>query len=237
MSDSRDFKDSIYYHFSRIGKTLNSPKRIELLDILSQGPKSVDILAKETEMSVANTSQHLQTLLEVRLVKFRKEGTYVVYQLANNKVCDLIQSIQKIAEERFEEINQLRKDFIERPDRLESINLSTFFKRIKNGNITLIDVRPKSEYDANHIPGALSIPIEELNEKIIELTKDKEIIAYCRGPYCVSATEAVELLTSHGFQAVRLEIGIQHWEKAKHNLIDLAESDTEKNDLISLIGD
>ncbi|PLS17474.1 ArsR family transcriptional regulator [Bacillus sp. M6-12] len=218
---SREFKDSIYYHFSRVGKTLNSPKRIELLDILSQGPKSVEMLAKETEMSVANTSQHLQTLLEVRLVKFRKEGTFAVYQLANRKVCDLIQSLQKVAEDRFEEINQLRKDFIERPNQLESIGLEALLKRIDSGNITLVDVRPKSEYDARHIPGAISIPIEDLNKKLSELSKDKEIIAYCRGPYCVSATEAVELLKSYGFQAVRLEVGIQHWEKAKQNQFNL----------------
>ncbi|MFK9094204.1 metalloregulator ArsR/SmtB family transcription factor [Bacillus salipaludis] len=212
--DKREFNDTIYYHFSRVGKALTSPKRMELLDLLTQGPKTVESLSKETDMTIANTSQHLQVLLDVKLVKFRKRGTFMVYTLASTKVCDLIQSLQKVTEDRFEEISQLRNDFIECPDQFESIDIETFLLRMNNDNFTLIDVRPKSEFDAAHIPGALSVPIETLNDELSKLSKDKEIVAYCRGPYCVYATEAVQMLISHGFQAIRLNAGIQHWKRA-----------------------
>ncbi|MBS4189486.1 metalloregulator ArsR/SmtB family transcription factor [Bacillus sp. FJAT-49705] len=218
----REFYDTIYYHFSRVGKALTSPKRMELLDLLTQGPKTVEMLAKETEMSIANTSQHLQILLDSKLVKFRKRGTFMVYKLANTKVCDLINSLQKVTEDQLEEINQLRNEYIERPDQINSIDLDAFLVRIEeDGNFILLDVRPTSEYDVAHIPGALSVPYEQLNDELSKFPKDKEIIVYCRGQYCVYATDTVEILTAHGFKAIRLSAGIQHW---KRKLNEIAKS-------------
>jgi rhodanese-related sulfurtransferase/predicted transcriptional regulator len=212
--DRREFNDTIYYHFSRVGKALTSPKRMELLDLLTQGPKTVEALSKETDMSVANTSQHLQVLLDVKLVKFRRRGNYMVYSLANTKVCELMQSLQTVTEDRTEEVRQLRAEFIERPNQLESMELETFIRRKENPDFTLIDVRPESEYNASHITGALSVPIETLNDRMSDFPKDKDIIVYCRGRYCIYATEAVQTLISNGFHAVRLNAGIQLWKKS-----------------------
>lgn len=216
--ESRGFKDIVYGQFARIGKVLSSPKRIELLDLLSQGPKSVENLALETQMSVANTSQHLQTLLDARLVYFEKEKNFVIYQLIDDKVLDLLSSLKCIAEENVAEINLLKTEFIRRPDHIETIDLTEFLHRMKNDHISLLDVRPLAEYEAGHLPGAISIPINELEKLVSTLPKDKKIIAYCRGPYCVYATEAVELLQSHGFEALLLEAGINEWKQANSTI-------------------
>lgn len=211
--DSRTFKDSIYSDFSRIGKVLSSPKRLELLDLLSQSPKAVETLANETKMSVANTSKHLQALLEARLVNFSKEKNFVIYQLANQKVVNLLFSIKGVAEEQIAEINLLRNEFIVRPNHLETIELHDLLNQMENANQIIIDVRSKEEYEYGHLDGAISIPIDELDLFIKNLPKDKVVIAYCRGPYCVYATEAVELLLSKGYKAFRLEAGFLEWNQ------------------------
>lgn len=216
--ESREFKDIVYGQFARIGKVLSSPKRIEILDLLSQAPKSVENLALETQMSVANTSQHLQTLLDARLVYFEKEKNFVIYQLINDKVLDLLRSLKCIAEEKVAEINLLKTEFIRRPDHIETIDLNELLHQMKNDNISLIDVRPSAEYEAGHLPGAISIPISELEKLVSTIPKDKKIIAYCRGPYCVYATEAVELLQSHGYKALLLEAGINEWKQANSSI-------------------
>jgi len=217
--DSRKFKDQIYSEFARIGKVLSSPKRLELLDLLSQSPKSVETLAKETKMSMANTSKHLQALLEARLVTFFKDKNYVIYQLANQRVVNLLFSLKEVAEEQIAEINVLRNQFIVRPENIETIKLEEWSKKRLDDHYILIDVRPKAEYDNGHLDHAISIPIEELNDSIKYLPKEKEIIVYCRGPYCVYATEAVELLKSKGYKAYRLEAGIHEWRQLEQNQI------------------
>lgn len=214
--NSREFKDFIYGEFARIGKTLSSPKRIELLDLLTQGPKSVELLASETKMSIANTSKHLQTLLDANLVSFDKEKNYVIYQLASNKVLNLFLALRSTAEDRIAEINYVRSDFILKNNKLDTIQIGELIKKVEEGSITLIDVRPSDEYLADHLPSAISIPISKLEGQLNLLPKDKEIVAYCRGPYCVYATEAVELLRSKGYNASLLESGINEWKQLQH---------------------
>ncbi|WLR52522.1 metalloregulator ArsR/SmtB family transcription factor [Bacillus tianshenii] len=216
--DARTFKDRIYYEFTRIGKVLSSPKRLELLDLLSQSPKTVETLSKETKMSTANTSKHLQTLLEARLVTYKKEKNYAIYQLANPKVTELLFSIKSVAEEQIADINLLREEFIVRGNELETIGLEEWIERRKDESHVLIDVRPKAEYLNGYLDGAISIPMDELNEYISSLPKNQKIIAYCRGPYCVYATEAVKRLKSEGFEAARLEAGIHEWNQYKENI-------------------
>ncbi|AST90037.1 MULTISPECIES: ArsR/SmtB family transcription factor [Sutcliffiella] len=214
--NSREFKDFIYGEFARIGKTLSSPKRIELLDLLTQGPKSVELLALETKMSIANTSKHLQTLLDAKLVSFAKEKNYVIYQLACNKVLNLVLALRSTAEDRIAEINYVRNDFILKNNELDTIQIGELIKKVEEGSITLIDVRPSDEYLNDHLPSAISIPISEIEEQLDLLPKDKEVVAYCRGPYCVYATEAVEFLRSKGYNASLLESGINEWKQLQH---------------------
>jgi rhodanese-related sulfurtransferase/predicted transcriptional regulator len=209
--ESRTFKDSTYAQLARIGKAIASPKRLEILDILAQGSKTVETISRETEMSVANTSQHLQTLLEARLVDYQKQGLYSYYQLADKTVTNFILSLQLLAEKRIAEIQRLRENLYTNKDNMEQIKMNELLERMKNGKVTLIDVRPKEEYEILHIPGANSIPIEELEKNLSSLSMNQEIVAYCRGRYCLLSVEAVELLRAHGFNAVRLEESAQEW--------------------------
>ena len=208
---NRKFKDDIYEQFSRIGKAVSSPKRLELLELLCQGEKSVEILSQETGLSVANTSQHLQTLRAARLVEAEKEGLYVIYRLADQMVCQFFLSMRVLAENRLAEIEMIKRQFLEGRKGMEPVDRNDVLKRVKNGSVTVLDVRPESEYHAGHIPGALSVPLGHLEELFSKLPKDQEIAAYCRGPYCVLAVQAVEMLRKRGFRAVRLEEGIQDW--------------------------
>lgn len=211
--DSREFKDNVYGEFSRIGKVLSSPKRLELLDLISHSPKSVESLSQATMMSVANTSKHLQALLEARLVTFYKEKNFVFYELASPTVVSLLLSIKAVGAEQIDEVNTLRNEFIVRSDELETLEMTELMKRMKQGNHILVDVRPKNEYETGHITGAISMPIHEIEEHIKNISKDQEVIAYCRGPYCVYATEAVEFLRSKGYDAIRLEAGVHEWNQ------------------------
>lgn len=211
--ESREFKDFVYGEFARIGKTLSSPKRIEILDLLTQGPKSVELLASETKMGIANTSKHLQALLDAKLVAFAKEKNYVIYELAGDEVMHLVLALRSTAEQQIDDINIIRNDFILKNDEFDRIELKDLAEKIKEGSITLIDVRPAAEFAADHLPSAVSMPISELGERLSLLSKDKEVVAYCRGPYCVYATEAVELLRSEGFKASLLESGVNEWKQ------------------------
>ncbi|MFG6116336.1 ArsR/SmtB family transcription factor [Halobacillus sp. MO56] len=215
--DARSFKDAVYSDFARVGKVLSSPKRFELLDLLSQSPKSVETLAHESNMSMANTSKHLQALLDAHLVDYQKNKNYVIYQLANPKVVNLLFSMKSIAEDQISEINHLREKFIVRGDQLETIELEDWFNLKAGDSHVLIDVRPQSEFLTGHIEGAISIPVEELYDHLNKLPKDKEVIAYCRGPYCVYATEAVKFLKEQGYQAARLEAGVHEWNHYQAN--------------------
>jgi rhodanese-related sulfurtransferase/DNA-binding transcriptional ArsR family regulator len=206
-----NFKDASYGQLARIGKALASPKRLELLDLLCQAERTVEALAAETRMSVANTSQHLQVLQGARLVEATKNGRYVVYRLADALVSDFFRSFRLLAEDRLAEIEQIRRRFFNADAAVDAVDRATLLQRVQQKKAIVIDVRPTNEYLTAHIPSALPIPLEELEHRLSELPKSKEIVAYCRGPFCVLAKEAVELLRSRGFRAMRLEDSVQDW--------------------------
>jgi rhodanese-related sulfurtransferase len=213
MINERNLKDLLYEEFARIGKSLSSPKRLEILDLLSQGPKSVDTLAKATDMSVANVSQHLKTLFNSRLVKFKKDGNYVIYELADEIISDFLSSLHALSEKQLVQVQQIKEEFLNDQLGIEGITLSELKDRMDKGEVLLLDVRPTEEYEKAHIPGAVSIPIEELEEKLSSLPANCDVIAYCRGPYCLMSAEAVEILKAKGINAFRLEEGVKEWNQ------------------------
>lgn len=208
---SRRFKDAIYEQFSRIGKAVSSPKRLELLDLICQGEKTVETLSKETGLTVANTSQHLQTLRAARLVEAEKEGLFVKYRLADQMVCSFFRSMRVLSENRLAEIEMIKRRFLDGREGMEPVNRKELLKQVIEGVVTVLDVRPVEEYQAGHIPGALSVPLNDLKKLLFELPQNQEIVAYCRGPYCVLSVFAVEILRENGIKAIRLEEGVQDW--------------------------
>jgi rhodanese-related sulfurtransferase len=210
-STGRQFKDAIYDQLGRIGKAMASPRRLELLDLLCQGPRTVEALAMETSQSLANTSQHLQVLRAARLVETEKHGLYVTYRLADEKVCTLYRELRTLAESRLLEIRAITRHFLERRGELEPVDRDALFARVGSGEVTLLDVRPSEEFEAGHIPGAISVPLDDLESRLADLPRDREIVAYCRGPYCVLAVQAVEVLRAKGFHAFRMEEGVPDW--------------------------
>lgn len=206
---NRAFKDAIYEQFARIGKAVSSPKRLELLDILCQGPRTVEVLAKETGLAVANASQHLQVLRAARLVETEKEGLFVIYRLADQAVCEFFRAMRVLAESRLAEVEQIKRQFLEGREGMEPVNREALLDLVRKGAVTVLDVRPAEEYNAGHIAGAISLPLKELEQRLSDLPRNQEIVAYCRGPYCVLSIQAVEMLRAKGFKAVRIEEGIQ----------------------------
>ncbi|MBX3234272.1 MAG: metalloregulator ArsR/SmtB family transcription factor [Labilithrix sp.] len=211
MTPERRFKDAIYEQFARIGKAISAPKRLELLDVLSQGPRTVEALAAQASISVANASQHLQVLRAARLVDAEKKGLYVEYRLAGDEVGRFFLALRGLAETRLAEVEHVTRAFFDRRGALEAVDGDELLRRVKAGAVTVLDVRPAEEYRAGHLPGALSIPVAELKSRLKELPKNRTIVAYCRGPYCVMAVEAVELLRKRGFKAHRMELGVVDW--------------------------
>ncbi len=207
----REFKDNLFEQFARIGKALASGKRLELLELLAQKERTVEELARLTDMSVANTSQHLQVLRNVRLVEPRKDGLYARYRLANERVFGLWQALRDLGEDRIAEI-RIAHCFLEDRRTLKAVTTDELRQRLKDGSAIVLDVRPLEEYGAGHIPGARSIPLAELKIRLRELPKTREIVAYCRGPYCVLADEAVALLRSRGLKAFRFDQGFPDWK-------------------------
>jgi len=205
---SRRFKDSIYEQLGRIGKALASPRRLELLDLLCQGPRTVEALAREAGQSLANTSQHLQVLRAARLVEAEKSGLFVTYRLADEKVGHFYGELRVLAESRLHEIQAVTRQFFEGRAGMEPLDRELLSARVRDGEVTLLDVRPREEYEAGHIPGDFSVPLSELEARLAELPRDREVVAYCRGPYCVLALKAVEVLRAEGFHATRMEDGI-----------------------------
>ena len=210
----REFKDITFQQLANIATAFASPKRLEILDLLSQGEKDVDSLTKETNMNFANTSRHLQILKNVKIVQSRKEGIRVIYFLASDEVIKYWKSLQTLAEQSTAELREAVKSFLEERSVLEPISLKELQSKIKKSDITIIDVRPKEEYLNGHLPGAVSIPMSELKSKVKNLPVDKEIIAYCRGKYCVMAPEAAKILTGKGFKTTILQEDVNSWRFA-----------------------
>jgi rhodanese-related sulfurtransferase/DNA-binding transcriptional ArsR family regulator len=204
-------KSAVYEQIARIGQATASASRLELLDLLSQGPRTVEALAQQTGQSVATTSHHLQVLRRARLVEAEKAGLYVTYRLADPQVGDFFLNLRRLAESRLAEIQHVTRQHLEERGALEPVDNDELVRRVRAGQVTLIDVRPREEYVAGHIPGAISVPLSELGNRLGELRKRREIVAYCRGPYCVMALDAVELLRRKGLRAQRLEYGVTEW--------------------------
>ncbi len=207
----RRFKDAIYEQFARLGKAISAPKRLELLDLLCQGPRTVEALAEQAAISVANASQHLQILRAARLVGAEKKGLYVEYRLADDEVCRFFLALRGLAETRLAEVDRVTREYLEARGAMEPVAGEELLRRVKKGEVTVVDVRPSEEYEAGHIAGALSIPLGELRARLKELPRGRDVVAYCRGPYCVMAVEAVELLRTKGFKAHRMELGVVDW--------------------------
>jgi rhodanese-related sulfurtransferase/DNA-binding transcriptional ArsR family regulator len=207
----RRFKDAIYEQLARVGKAASAPKRLELLDLLCQGPRTVEALAEQAALSIANASQHLQVLRAARLVETERKGLYVEYRLADDEVSRFFVALRTLADARLAEVDQVTRDYFESRGEMEAVRGDELLRRVKNGEVTVLDVRPADEYRAGHIPGALSIPVGELKTRLKELPKNREVVAYCRGPYCVMAVEAVAILRKKGFQAQRMEQGVADW--------------------------
>ncbi len=204
-------RKAVYEQLGRIGKAIASPTRLELLDLLCQAPRTVETLAREAGLSIANASQHLRVLHAARLVRFEKNGLFVTYSLADEQVSDFYRDLRALAENRLAEIEGIVRQFKAGQATMEPVDKRTLLKRVRRAEVTVLDVRPFEEYRAGHIPGAISVPLKELNGRLSTLPRDREIVAYCRGPYCVLAVDAVKLLRSRGFSAVRLEDGIPEW--------------------------
>jgi rhodanese-related sulfurtransferase len=210
----RQFKDALYAQFARIGHAMSSPKRIELLDLLRQGEKTVEQLAEQISTPVKNTSAHLRVLRQARLVETRKSGTRVYYRVADAEVEVFLRALQTLGDARLAEVEQVTRLFLHGQDALQPISLAELRRRLREGSATIIDVRPHEEFRAGHIPGALSIPVSELKRCLRDLPKRREVIAYCRGPYCVYSLEAVTVLRKKGFRARRAEEGLPEWRLA-----------------------
>jgi rhodanese-related sulfurtransferase len=210
----RAFKDRLYAEFAVIGKALASPHRLELLDLLGQGERSVDELAQQLGQSLANTSAHLQVLRHARLVEADKRGLKVVYRLAAPEVFTLWRTLRDLGTARLAEIERLVETFLTDRASLAAVDVAELRRLLEEGTVTLLDVRPELEYRQGHITGARSIPVAELERRLAEVPRDREVVAYCRGPYCVYADEAALLLQQHGFRVRRLEEGFPEWRAA-----------------------
>ena len=207
-------KQAVYEQLARIGKALSTPARLEILELLAQAERSVDALARLTGLTVANTSQHLQLLRQVGLVTSRREGQFIFYRLAGDEVVTLIGSLGRVGETYIAEVGKLIQNFFTTQDEIEAVPAKELLKQVRKGLVTVIDLRPVEEYAAGHVPGAINIPLPELQKRLRDLPKGKEIIAYCRGPYCLMSFTAVKMLRGRGHKARRLEAGLPEWRSA-----------------------
>jgi rhodanese-related sulfurtransferase/DNA-binding transcriptional ArsR family regulator len=210
----REFKDRLFGQFARVGKALASPKRLEIVDLLAQGERTVEEIARETDMSVASASQHLQALKGARMVEARREGLYAHYRLADEDVFRTWQAVRALGESRLAEVDRVVETYLEDRDALEAVDVMELMERLSDGSVVVLDVRPEEEYRAGHIPGAHSVPVEKLEAYLEEIPKNQEVVAYCRGPYCVFSDEAVALLSSRGYRVKRLAEGLPDWRAA-----------------------
>ncbi len=212
--NGREFKDAIFEQFSRVAAAFSNPRRMEIVDLLLQGDRTVESIAQATGMLVANTSQHLQILRSAGLLTSRREGLYVMYRIADNSVATAYRDLRSLAEARIGEVRHLAEAFFSEVDGAEPIDLHELLRRSSHGDIVMVDVRPRLEFEAGHLSGAISIPLEELSERTRELDPRTPVVAYCRGPYCVLAAQAVAQLRATGLQAERLAAGPPDWYAA-----------------------
>lgn len=211
MSDARKIKDLLYEQVARIGKVFSSPKRLELVELLCQGEKTVETLASEASISVKLTSSHLRELRMAHLVETKRQGKNIHYRLADKSVADLWVQIHTLAEERLIELRLALQKMVTQPNDLVPSDRESLMKAARKGEVVVLDVRPTEEYLNAHLPFARSIPMEELRQRLGELPKDRSIVAYCRGPYCLMAKDAVELLRKEGYSAIHLREGVAEW--------------------------
>jgi rhodanese-related sulfurtransferase/DNA-binding HxlR family transcriptional regulator len=212
--DKRLIKDLLYEQVARIGKAVSSPKRLEILELLAQGEKSVDQLSVELSIDIKLASAHLRALREARLVTFRKEGKFVVYRLTGDDVAGLWVTLREVAEAHLQELRAALDQMVAEPSKLLTLDRETLLKRAQRGDVLVIDVRPQQEYDKAHLPFARSIPVNELANRLAELPKNKDIVAYCRGPFCLFSEEAYQLLSSKGYRVFKLLDGVSEWQAA-----------------------
>lgn len=211
---SRAAKDALFEALASVTKALSSGRRAEIVDLLSQGERSVDEVAAEIDQSVANTSHHLRTLARAGLVRSRREGTRVIYGLASEGIAELWAAVREVAAGHVAEVDRLAEAYLGRSDGLEPMTRAELAERLRRGDVTVIDVRPDAEFAAGHVAGARSVPVTELERRLDSLPHDAEVVAYCRGPYCVYADDAARLLRRRGFEARRLEGGFPEWRRA-----------------------
>lgn len=212
IQTKRQFKDEIYAQFARIGKALSNSHRLELVELLAQGERTVEDLAREANLPIANASQHLQVLRAAQLVDVHRKGLYAYYRLSDERVFRVWQALRDLGDLQLAEVSRLVQSFLQDRGPLQSINAAELVERMEAGDVVILDVRPELEYQSGHIPEARSIPIGELDARLDELPRDQEIIAYCRGPYCIFADEAVTLLQKHGYRVRRLVEGLPDWQ-------------------------
>ncbi|MEW6727741.1 MAG: ArsR/SmtB family transcription factor [Pseudomonadota bacterium] len=208
------FKQDLNDQFARLGKALSNGRRLELLEYLAQGERSVEQLAKVSGLSVANTSQHLQQMRQAGLVSARREGKHILYSLAGEDVVQLLDVLRTVAERRLSEVREMVAKVLTARDSLEPVQAAELLERSRLGLVTVLDVRPPEEFEAGHLPGAINLTLAELEKQLDRLPRDREVIAYCRGPYCVLSFEAVARLRQQGFKARRLEQGYPEWKLA-----------------------
>lgn len=207
----RELKNRLYEQVSRVSKALASPKRLELIELLCQCEKSVETLARETDMSVKLASAHLRALRAGRLVETRKDGKYVLYRLADPSVADLWVSLRSVAEERLLDLQMALRSLLEARAMLVGVDRKSILRKAQKGEVIVIDVRPEEEFAAGHLPYARSLPLTELKKRLKQLPKDKPVVAYCRGPFCMMAKDAVALLQKQGYRARQLDDGVAEW--------------------------
>ncbi len=211
---SGHFKQDLFAQFARVGKALSNGNRLELLEFIAQGERSVEELARVAGLTVANTSQHLQQLRQAGLVVCRKEGLKVYYRISDDDVLELFGTLRRVAERHLAEVSQLVQTYLTTRDALEPLARTELLERVRDGLVTVLDVRPPEEYAAGHLPGAVNVPLARLEEQFDEMDQGHEVVAYCRGPHCILAFEAVARLREHGFTAYRLEDGFPEWRLA-----------------------
>lgn len=212
--EKRTLKDLLYEQVARIGRAVSSPKRLEILELLAQGEKSVETLAGELSIDVKLASAHLRSLKAARLVDARRDGKYVVYRLSGTDVANLWVVLREVAEEHLLELRVALQQMVSDPDKLASVGREALLQQARNGEVLVIDVRPREEYDVAHLPFARSMPVAEIERRLSELPRDRQIVAYCRGPFCLLSDEAVDLLAARGFEVRKIRDGVSEWKAA-----------------------